>query len=151
VCVCVCVCVRLVCTAFSTQPAGASAIYPFPLLSLTAKVLHFLLQRGESVFDLAREFIQANRLSEVSVAVTLSALYVSQASRAQSEQGWRAWSEDTFAAFARLAETALLGKLLLEVRPVCLCACFLVCRVFCARFADCTGGAPQRRHLCPRN
>eukprot|EP00048_Salpingoeca_helianthica_P004418 m.76655 g.76655 ORF g.76655 m.76655 type:complete len:2578 (+) comp13186_c1_seq3:52-7785(+) len=78
------------------------------------KVLHFLLQRGESVFDLARDFINANKLEVASVAVTLSALYVSQANRNPADQSWRAWSEDTFAAYARLADTALLGKLLLE-------------------------------------
>eukprot|EP00047_Mylnosiga_fluctuans_P024897 m.172978 g.172978 ORF g.172978 m.172978 type:complete len:2357 (+) comp9950_c2_seq19:1-7071(+) len=78
------------------------------------KVLHFLLQRGESVFDLGADFVKANRLQQAETAATLSRLYIAQATRA-GEPSWRAWSEDTFAAYARLlAEPSLLGRLLLD-------------------------------------
>ena len=74
------------------------------------------MQRGEAVFDLARDFVAANSLPPAAVALTLAQLYVSKVSvTALAEKSWRAWSEDTFSQYARLSDPALLGKLLLDV------------------------------------
>ncbi len=73
-----------------------------------------MLQRGVSAHGLARDFIVHNRLPVGEVAVTLATLYVQQT--AAGADGWRAWSDDVFAAYVRLCdEPALMGKLLLDV------------------------------------
>ena len=108
-------CCRRIATNYEVAKA-LNMSYKGMLVKEAMKVLRFLLLRGDSVFELARNFIVLNQLKKMEVSRVLATLYIEQVLNPDPDSpAWSAWSEAGFSHFANLCDDpALLGRHLLS-------------------------------------